>query len=230
LKNLLPQEEWLKKRPAKELIESIFINASTQWLKHPNCLIITGPNLKRHINSISPIMPRSLVVVEREEKYFKSILKQTKRFLYPPYNLKLIFGDVKNIPTKGIEYLDLDLMATVDTSIDLICQKFIEQASSKKKHKAFIFTFSGRKTSSEKIINAINKVLSHINVEISGFDGFNNGFGWGTRCLPPRGIRSLHCNEHSPNIIKRSFKLRNLKCFRYSDTHQPMVSVMIIYI
>jgi len=140
-----------KKRPKKALIEKSFYEIMKQNGIRGSCLILSGPNLKKHYDISKALLTKSskMVVPEINDRVYKNLLPKAKKI----NNEKIIIkkGDIFDIfkyYKKGkFSLIDLDFCVTIPKLIkqDITSKLFLMFSSTKLRNRVgLIVTFSGR--------------------------------------------------------------------------------------
>ena len=211
--------------PNKCYVESYFLNIVKHYIQDPiDCMTVTGPDYNRHVNNLFSTIAKKITVVEHKHKVFNEIFNQA--CACPKYlngDVDLVKKDVTNYISDS-QYIDLDLMGSLQSLIDIISNHFRNQIylHDQDVYKFLTFTASIRSDGGpENRLNLLKHVFANtgLNAVLDGFHGEGE---------PVRDSCQLKfCLKHLPDISDNG-RLIDSHIFTYQDT-TPMLSVLIIY-
>ncbi len=213
----------------KQFVEDYFFNIVQKHLgeERINCFAITGPDYFRHVTKLFNTIANKVTICELQPDIFDVIYRKAQ--VCPYYidkKVSLYKGDVNDLPW-NCQYIDLDLMACIDSISETIVNQVNNQSRACDGLKFITFTTSTRNDGGvdvrlSKLKNLLNDSFG---LKLKGFQG-GEGFGEGVELFNK--TQSLNfCLQRIPKIIDYG-KVKDICIFTYID-HSPMMSVLLVY-
>ena len=216
--------------PNKQFIEDYFINVVKKQLKGEliNCFIISGPDYYRHTTKLFDTIANHVMICELKPDIFDVIYKKAQ--ICPSYinnKVSLANCNVDDISPTNCQYLDLDLMGTINNISNSISSQVDKQNNTKLKH--LTFTSSIRNDGGKiKRVNVLKELLyKNFGLKIKEFQGDSKGLGKGIG-LFNKTEKLNYCLKHIPTI-KEYGRVKDIHIFSYQDK-TPMLSVLVSYV
>jgi len=224
-----------RKNPNKEFVESHFLTTVKQYIYHGHkidCLSVTGPDYDRHIEKLFATIANKVCIVERKKGVFKEIFN--KASICPNYiagNVDLIKADLMDVIVPGCQYVDLDLMCSLQGQTRIISRYISTQLHYFLPDTIKFLTFTasirndGGPAKRFKVLQDIF-LNSGLNALLHGFQG-DGEFGDKIPMGNHKHSQLKFCYKHVP-IMANPGRIIDTQVFTYQDT-TPMLSILFVY-
>lgn len=220
--------------PNKNFVENHFLITVKQYTygQKISCLSVTGPDYNRHIEKLFSTIAKKVYVVEGKKGVFQKIYNEA--LICPNYingNVDLIKADLLDVIIPDCQYVDLDLMGSLEGQINIIIWYMSTQLLYflPETIKFLTFTVSTRNDGGPSERFEILQTIfqnAGLNAELEGFYGdelFGNKIPMGSQ--EHTGLK--FCYKHIP-VISNYGRIIDAQVFTYQDT-SPMLSVLFVY-
>jgi len=210
--------------------------ANEQYIKvakyiEGNVLIISGPNVDKHIAASKPITKgiHKLFLIDNDPYVFKHMLSKLPDV---GSNIKIVYNNVMdtriNAPFQDLDFCTSWIGSDKDEYDpgEIVSVRLMEQAKKNYPVSAMSFSFSIRGIRKINIVRNINNIIHTLGASIKSFDWVNRKFGKGESVIEQTTKRSYGF-KHKPNWRLKG-RIIDLDFYTYRDTGN-MVSCLIIY-